>query len=62
MVTAETKAKKIMHYYKLDGVRDLEPMKARGMFAKALMVEDAAGHTTPEAEELLDMAIAVVVD
>lgn len=55
-----TKANKIMYYYKLEGVKDIEPMKARGMFAKALMLEDEAGHTTPEAEELLEAAISLL--
>jgi hypothetical protein len=41
----------------MEGVRDLEPMKARGAFAKALMIEDEAGKTTPEAEHFLDQAI-----
>lgn len=56
----ETKAKKIMYYYKLDGVKDIEPMKSRGLFAKALMVEDAAGHTTLEAVDLLEQAITAL--
>lgn len=52
-----TGGRKIMEFYKLEGVRDIKPMKARGHFAKALMIEDAAGKTTPEAEEQLDFAI-----
>ncbi len=47
----------IMKYYKLEGVRDIRPMKARGYFAKALLLEDAAGKTTSEAEEQLEIAI-----
>lgn len=48
---------KLMDYYKLEGVRDIKPMKARGLFAKALMLEDRAGKTTPEVEEQLELAI-----
>ena len=44
-------------YYKLEGVKDLRPMKVRGNFAKALMLEDQAGKTTPEAEAALEEAI-----
>ncbi len=47
----------IMKYYKLEGVRGIRPMKARGHFAKAVMLEDEAGKTTPEAEEQLALAI-----
>lgn len=47
----------IMDYYKQEGVRDLMPMKTRGLFSKALMAEDKAGKTTPEALALLDQAI-----
>lgn len=46
-----------MSFYREDGVRDIEPMKARGYFAKALAAEANAGKTTPEAEQLLDEAI-----
>lgn len=53
----ETDGRKIMEFYKLPGVRDLKPMKVRGHFAKALMIEAAAGKTTPEAEKELDIAI-----
>ena len=52
-----TEGSKIMQFYKLDGVRGITPMKARGHFAKALMLEDAAGKTTPEAEAELDKAL-----
>jgi len=48
-----------MDFIKLPGVRDLEPLKARGMFAKALAAEANAGHTTPEAEGFLEEAIRV---
>lgn len=48
---------KLMDYYKLDGIKDLRPMKVRGLFAKAVMLEDRAGRTTPEAEESLELAI-----
>lgn len=51
--------KKLMEFYRMDGVRDLEPMKARAAFAKALMLEDAAGSTTEAAEKLLEQAIAL---
>lgn len=47
----------IMEYYRLEGVKDLKPMKTRAAFAKALMLEDKAGKTTPEAEEQLELAI-----
>lgn len=47
----------LMDIYRLDGVRDLKPMKARGYFAKALLLEHKAGKTTPEAQEQLDLAI-----
>lgn len=47
----------ITDYYKRDGVRDIKPLKARGLFAKALIAEDRAGETTPEALELLDEAV-----
>lgn len=53
----EKHGKKITDFYKLEGVKDIQPMKARGLFAKALMLEHNAGHTTPEAEEALDEAI-----
>jgi len=46
-----------MDFYRLDGVKDLKPMKARGCFAKALVLEHLAGETTPEAEEQLELAI-----
>lgn len=48
---------KLMDYYKLDGIKDLRPMKVRGLFAKAVMLEDRAGKTTPEVEEALEQAI-----
>lgn len=54
---AEKKGKAIMAYYRQKGVRDLKPMKARAQFAKALMIENVAGKTTPEAEEALELAI-----
>ena len=47
----------LMDIYKLEGVRDLKPMKARGFFAKALLLENLAGKTTPKAEEQLELAI-----
>ncbi len=53
---------KLMDYYKRPGVKDLRPMKVRGLFAKALMIEDRAGKTTPEAEEALELAIKEVGD
>jgi hypothetical protein len=46
-----------MDFYKQEGVKDLKPMKARGLFARALMIEEEAGKTTPEAEEQLNLAI-----
>ncbi len=52
--------KKVTDFYKLDGVKDITPMKARGFFAKALMLEHNAGKTTPEALEALDAAIAAL--
>jgi hypothetical protein len=52
----------IMDYYRRDGVKDLVPMKARGLFAKALYLENIAGETTPEAEELLELAIEAAGD
>ena len=45
-------------YYKQPGVVDLMPLKKRLHFAKALMIEDEAGGTTPEAEEQLNLALA----
>lgn len=48
-----------MDFYKLPGVRDLTPMKARGNFAKALATEANAGHTTPEAEAQLNLAVKI---
>lgn len=51
----------LTHYYKLEGVKDLRPMKTRGLFAKALMLEDQAGKTTPDAEEALKLAIEASV-
>lgn len=48
----------VVALYKLDGVKDIKPMKARGNFAKALAEENRHGHTTPEAERLLQEAIA----
>ncbi len=48
---------KILDYTKMKGVKDLQPMKARGYFAKALLLEDRAGKTTPEAEKALELAI-----
>jgi hypothetical protein len=48
---------KITDFYREDGVKDIVPMKARGLFAKALMLEANAGETTPEAEAELDKAI-----
>lgn len=53
-------SKIVMDYYKLSGVKDLKPMKARAHFAKALMLESVAGRTTPEAEEQLELAIATL--
>lgn len=47
----------VMDYYKLKGVKDIKPMRARAHFAKALMLEAAAGKTTPEAERVLEQAI-----
>jgi len=47
----------LMDYYRLPGVRDLKPMKARGYFAKALLLENLAGKTTPKAEEQLELAL-----
>jgi hypothetical protein len=56
---ADKRAYDVMDFYKQEGVRDLKPMKVRGYFAKALAAEANAGHTTPEAENLLDEAIRV---
>lgn len=50
----------VMDYYKLEGVKDLKPMKARAHFAKALMLETVADKTTPEAKEQLELALATV--
>lgn len=47
----------IMDFYKQAGVKDLKPMKVRGHFARALMIEDTAGKCTPEAELQLNLAI-----
>lgn len=52
--------KKVTDFYKLDGVKDITPMKARGFFAKALMLEHNAGETTAEALVALDAAIAAL--
>jgi len=43
-----------------DGVRDITPYKARAYFARALSLEREAGHTTPEAERNLELAIAAL--
>lgn len=50
----------LVQYTKLDGVKDLYPISARAAFAKALMIEDAAGGTTPEAEAKLDEALEIL--
>ena len=42
---------------KEEGVADLPNLKCRGAFAKALWLEQQAGHTTPEAEAELAKAI-----
>lgn len=51
-----------MHFYREEGVKDIEPMKARGYFAKALAAEANAGKTTPEAEQFLEDAIRELSD
>jgi len=51
---------KLTEYYKLEGVKDIKPMMARGSFAKALLLEDEAGKTTPEAEVALNVAITAI--
>ena len=56
-IRKEDGGKKIMQFYRMEGVRDLTPMKARGAFAKALMLEDEAGQTTPDALAQLELAI-----
>lgn len=57
MTTSTGQPVKLMDYYKRPGVKDLRPMKVRGFFAKALLLEDQAGKTTPGAEEALQQAI-----
>ena len=52
--------KSIIKYSRLDGVKDIQPIQARWSFAKALMLEDAAGETTPAALEQLDKAISLL--
>ena len=59
--TNEVKEFNVKDFYKQDGVKDISPMKARGFFCQALAVEANAGHTTPEAEALLDKAISLLV-
>lgn len=53
--------KRIMEFYRMEGVRDIQPMKARAAFAKALLLEEQAGQTTEEAETLLDQAIEALI-
>ena len=48
----------LMAITKEEGVKDLLPMKVRANFARALLAEREAGHTTPEAEQYLDLAVA----
>ena len=50
----------VKDFYKQDGVKDIQPMKARGLFCQALVAESNAGHTTPEALVLLDKAIQMI--
>lgn len=49
--------KELLAIYKQVGVKDITPMKARAAFAKAIMLENEAGKTTPEAEKLLNEAL-----
>jgi len=42
---------------KLEGIADLEPFRAKALFAKAWLLEHNAGHTTPEAEAKLAEAV-----
>ena len=50
----------VKDFYKLPGVKDIAPMRARGLFCQALSAEANAGHTTPEALALLDKAIQMI--
>jgi len=50
----------VKDFYKQPGVKDIAPMRARGLFCQALAAEANAGHTTPEAEDLLDKAIQMI--
>ncbi len=50
----------LLQVAKLQGIRDIVPIKARAKFAKALMIEDEAGHTTAECDALLQEAIALI--
>jgi hypothetical protein len=47
----------IKDFYKLPGVNDIQPLKARGEFARALAIEHNAGRTTQAALDALDKAI-----
>ena len=51
---------KVMDYFKIVGVKDIYPIKARGAFAKALFLEDQEGKTTPQAQEQLDKAVDII--
>ena len=48
---------RVMALVKTPEIRSIQPLGARAKFAKAIVLEDDAGKTTPEALELLDIAI-----
>lgn len=50
----------VRNFFKLPGVIDIKPLKARGEFARALAIEANAGECTPEAEAALDEAIEII--
>ena len=60
MVKKTKKIVNVIDYYSLKGVEDLCPPRARINFARALYIEDLAGHTTPKADEQLDRAIKYI--
>jgi hypothetical protein len=59
---SSTGKSKLMQYTKTDWFASLKAdygMKCAGFFAKALIAEEKAGHTTEEAEDFLAQAVAL---
>lgn len=42
------------------GIKNIYPVTARGKFIRALIAEHQAGHTTEEAEVLLNEAVQII--